>query len=509
MKSDVSDETTSSTSGLSKTKTKKLDQKTRTAIGYIFMLICYLIAILLAPAKGSYYGFWSALPVISIFVFILMTKHILEGFLWSGMLAVIIEYHWVFFTQYIEETFNSVCDPDNFYTVLLFLMIGVIVIILKKSGASTYFARWISKKAKSSRTMLLITYLVGVALCVDDYTSALAGGAALSPVNDQYGIPREMTAYAIRSSVTTPACLAPIGSWVIWTSALLVKNGLAADGQGIAVYMTKLLPYLFFPFTVYIVGLLVIFGVIPKFGKMKRAYERVAAGGPPAPIVDKSTYGDEEEEVEKPTEPRKNVNLVHFFLPIAALFIFGLIFSWNMIYALFAAILATFVYYIITKVFTVYDATNCVFEGFSYMTQLAIMMVFGLTLCRICGELGFTEYVVSLTQNFVTPALLPFIVYILFCATEFLVTFNWTLYLIAMPIVVALATSVGANVFLCVGALVSSGVFGYCLAFSSDGGMCACGACGIDIYEQNTTQMPYMLISMAAAGVAYLLCGII
>ncbi len=488
--------------------TVKSKQKIRTAIGYIFVALCFVVTAFFAPAVGSeYYGFWSALPPISIFAFILLTKHILEGFLWSGLLAVFIEYHETLFTQYIDETFTSVCDPDNFYVVLLFLLIGVVVVILKKSGASTYFARWISSKAKSSKTVLFITYLVGIALCVDDYTSALAGGAALSPVNDEYHIPREMTAYALRASVTTPACLAPIGSWVIWTAALLEQNGVATEGQGVMVYMTKLLPYLFFPFIVYIVGLLVIFGVIPKFGKMKRAYERVAAGGPPAPVVEKTAY--EEEEIEKVSEPRKGVNLIHFFLPIAALFLFGYLFDWNMVYGLIAAIFTTFIFYIVTKVFSVYDATNSVFEGFSYMTQLAIMMVFGLTLCRVCGELGFTEYVVGLTQNFVTPQMLPFIIFVVFCATEFLVTFNWTLYLIAMPIVVALASSTGSNIFLCLGALVSSGVFGYCLAFSSDGGMCACGACGIDIYEQNTTQMPYMLISMGLSAIAYLACGFI
>ena len=63
---------------------------------------------------------------------------------------------------------------------------------------------------------------------------------------------------------------------------------------------------------------------------------------------------------------------------------------------------------------------------------------------------------------------------------------------------------------MCIGALVSSGVFGYCLAFSSDGGMIACGSCGnIDIYEQNTSQYPFMMIAWVIAAVGYLVCGLI
>jgi Na+/H+ antiporter NhaC len=84
------------------------------------------------------------------------------------------------------------------------------------------------------------------------------------------------------------------------------------------------------------------------------------------------------------------------------------------------------------------------------------------------------------------------------------------LYLIAMPIVVALAQGCGANIGMCIGALVSTGVFGYCLAFSSDGGMIACGACGrIDIYEQNTSQYAFMLIAWALSAIAYLVLGFI
>lgn len=142
------------------------------------------------------------------------------------------------------------------------------------------------------------------------------------------------------------------------------------------------------------------------------------------------------------------------------------------------------------------------------MSEMCIMMGLGLILCNGLDSIGFVDFVVGAVGGLVSAKTLPIIIFVVFSATEMLVTFNYTLYLIAMPIVVALAQSCGANVPMVIAALVSTGVFGYMLAFSSDGGMLTCAACGnIDIYEQNTTQYPYVIIAWVLAAVAYLVGG--
>ena len=217
-----------------------------------------------------------------------------------------------------------------------------------------------------------------------------------------------------------------------------------------------------------------------------------------------------EEEVETAPEPRKRVNLSHFLVPIVAIVFFGYIFEWDMAYGITWGMLVTFVYYCITGVFNTDDAHDVVCDGFAYMSEMCIMMGLGLILCNGLDSIGFVNFVVSNVEGFVAASTLPIIIFIVFSATEMLVTFNYTLYLIAMPIVVALAEASGANVPLTIAALVSSGVFGYLLAFSSDGGMLTCASCGnIDIYEQNTTQYPYMIIAWVLAAIAYLAAGFI
>ena len=497
-------------------RTKKTKSVVKNIIGYCIVLLCFIGVAIFAPQleEGASYGAWTMLPPLCIFAFILLTKKILEGFFWTSLLAVFMRFRWNILQGFIDQIFENVTNWDNWWVIYLFLLGGAITYLFKISGAGTFFARWIAKRIKSKKAALFVTSLLGWPLCVDDYMSGLVLGNVMSPLLDEYGVPREMTAYVIRASVTAPACLLPIGCWGIYVGAVFDMwdlNIVEGYASGFGYYLAKVLPWLFFPFAVILVCWLVIFGAIPLFGKMKRAYQRVNDGGsvyPPKEIHVADGEVAEEEVHEAAPEPRKRVNLSHFIVPIVAIFTFGYIFEWDMAYGISWGLLISFFYFCVTGVFTTDDAKNVVTDGFGYMSQMCIMMGLGLVLCNNLDAMGFVGFVVGSVEGFVTPALLPFLIFFAFSCTEILVTFNYTLYLIAMPIVVALAQGCGANVGMCIGALVSSGVFGYCLAFSSDGGMIACGACGnIDIYEQNTSQYAYMIIAWALAAVAYLALG--
>ena len=489
-------------------------------IGYAVMFLCYIAVALFAPhheltEEGAQYGAWTLIPPLAIFAFILLTKKILEGFFWSSLLVVFIKYRWDFMKGFVDDMFTQVTTWDNWWVIYLFLLAGTITLLFKYSGAGTYFARWIAKKIKNEKVAMFVTSFVLWPLCLDDYMSALVTGSVFSPLLDSYKVPREMTAYIIRSTAAPIATLLPIGAWAIYVGAVLDmwELDILEGTSGFSYYFANILPFLFLPITAILVSWLVILGVIPKFGKMKRAFTRVAEGGPVGPAKE-PRYDDDgnliEEEVETAPEPRKRVNLSHFLVPIVAIVFFGYIFEWDMAYGITWGMLVTFVYYCITGVFNTDDAHDVVCDGFAYMSEMCIMMGLGLILCNGLDSIGFVNFVVSNVEGFVAASTLPIIIFIVFSATEMLVTFNYTLYLIAMPIVVALAEASGANVPLTIAALVSSGVFGYLLAFSSDGGMLTCASCGnIDIYEQNTTQYPYMIIAWVLAAVAYLAAGFI
>ena len=480
----------------------------RNIICYGLLIILSIAAIVAGPEVGSpieAYGFWSAIPVLFIFTFIIITTRTIEGFLWATVLACVIKYKGLFFQGTMDEIQLTFQDPDSIWLFLIFALAGVLFMILNKSGAGTFFARAMAKFAKSAKVSLLFTWILPTPLCIDDYMSMLTVGACMSPVNDEFKVPREMTAYVVRSAGAPPACFLPIGAWAIFVASLLEANGMAETGAGVATYLTKVMPFLFFPMAGMLVSLLVILGVIPKFGRMKKAFERVEAGGPVSPIVEGEEVG-----IEEATEPRPGVNLIHFLVPIVLIFLFAFfVFDLEMLYSMTAGIAVTLIFYVATKVFSIMDAISAVYEGFNYMCEMLVMLIFGFSLCRLVSELGFTEYVVGLAESVVTPALFPVIIFLVFAISEFFVSFNYTLYMIAMPIVIALAEALGANPYVGIAALVSAGVWGYLACFSADGGILVSGACSLSLYEENMAQIPYMVIALVLAALGYLVAGLV
>ena len=478
----------------------------RKVLGYILFFVCLAAVAVLAPVEAESYGAWSLLPAGFIFCFILLTKGVIEGFLWSGVLAVFIKYRWTVFTVYCSRVSETIQNPDNAYLIIVFLLLGVLIVALKKSGAATFFARKVATKAKSSKIALLLTWAMSWLLCVDDYLCTFVTGASLAPVNDQYKIPREATAYVIRSSAVHTSSLIPIGSWVIFGATLLETNGFAESGQGVAAYM-KVMPFMFYCIVSLIFGFLFCIGKMPKVGLMKKAYERVEAGG--SAIPPKATAEEGEEETDEVVEPRKGVNLLSFLIPILSMIGLCIYFGFDMQLGLTAAILITGILFAVQKIFAADRLFGLIVEGFNDMMEMTFLLVIGFTMTGMVSELGFTEFIVGATAGILNPALLPVILFVLFSATEFLVTFNWTLYMMVMPSVIALAAATGANVYLCLGAMFCAGLFGSNCSFASDAGLCTAAATGVDLYDHNLSMMPYSIVAFIVSAVLYLAAGFI
>ncbi len=492
-------------------------KKVLSTAAYILIAVCFLLAFFAMPTfkKGANFGIWSLMPPVMMFIFVLLTQHLIEGFFWAAMLSVVMRYKGATMTGFVDEVFTAITNWDNFWILWLFMLGGAITFLFRLSGAGTYFARWTAKHIKSRKAAMLVMALMGFPLCIDDYMSSLVTGSVFTPIMDNYKVPREMTVYIIRCFATIPAVLLPIGAWSIYVGGVFKMtkvNIFKAYGTGLHYFMVKVLPYLFFPFLCIIVCLLVILGVIPLFGKMKKAFQRVEEGGSFAPPVQARIIDGVEEVVEEDPipEPRAKVNLSHFFVPVIAIIGFGYIFNWDMAYGIAWGLLVSFLYYVVTGVFDLIDCKDVICQGFGYMSEMLVLMALALIIVGNLNKMGYVQFIVESISGMVTPKMLPLIIFVIFSITESMVTFNYTLYLIAMPVVVPLAQNCGANVPLCIAALVSTGLVGYMLAFSSDGGILACAAAGkIDLYQQNLAQYPYHIIAWVLAAILYLVFGMI
>ncbi len=150
---------------------------------------------------------------------------------------------------------------------------GALIALLVRTGGASAFAELALKFAKGQRSSLVMTFVLGVIIFIDDYLNALTVGETMKRITDKFKISREMLAYVVDSTAAPICVLVPLSTWAVFFGGLLVDNNVAPEGQGIAVYI-QAIPYMLYAWFAVIVVLLVSLNVIPAFGPMKKAQLR-------------------------------------------------------------------------------------------------------------------------------------------------------------------------------------------------------------------------------------------
>jgi Na+/H+ antiporter NhaC len=104
---------------------------------------------------------------------------------------------------------------------------------------------------------------------------------------------------------------------------------------------------------------------------------------------------------------------------------------------------------------------------------------------------------------------MPLIVFLALSVTEFITGTNWGMYIIALPIVIPLAQTLGADVTLAVSAVLSAGVFGSHVCFYSDATVITSSATGCNNFNHALTQAPYGLLAAVISAIFFLIAGFI
>ncbi len=505
---------------------------TKRIIAYGLMVAAFIVVALFAPHEqmrfGEYqelissndgalpegmttfYGAWTLLLPALMFAFCILTHGFLESFIWATALVVFMRFRLDFFPAMAEMQIGAIMDYDNCRMILMYLLIGSVLAAVSKGGGAKAFADIVRKKAKSSKLALVIIWVMDCCISIDDELSAFTTGTAITPLDDSYGVPREKSAVMVRLTAVAPANLWPLGAWVVFVAVLLEQCGFAKSGQGVVEYM-KCVPYMFFPIIALVVAILYALGVIPDIGPVKRAVQRVKDGGPIAPEVkmSKDAAGDatvENIEIFTHIPPR----LINFILPVAVLVGVSIAYGFNIMVGIIACLAFTFVLFVVQGVCSPVEYIEDVFLGGMHdMLMLTTLFAVGVNFTCQLGDMGFAKYVISVTSSFLSPKLFPFIVFAVFSITEFLCSFNWTLYMMALPIIVPMCSLIGANPYISIAALICSGIWGSMGCMYSDGAMVAAAATHCDVYEASSSALPYMIICEALSAVLFLVVGFV
>jgi Na+/H+ antiporter NhaC len=153
------------------------------------------------------------------------------------------------------------------------------------------------------------------------------------------------------------------------------------------------------------------------------------------------------------------------------------------------------------------EISDGIFDGFKSMIEALAILTMSYVLKKVGDEMGLTPYVIESVKPFLSKGLLPVVVFLALSFISYTTASSWGLYAVAIPIVVPLAQAIGANVWLSLAAVFSSGGFGSQASFFSDVTVLTSNSTECPNVQLSFAQFPYSIISLIIAAFLFLVCG--
>lgn len=410
--------------------------------------------------------------------------------------------------NFASVSLKVMADETIGWLILVCGGFGALIALLVRTGGALAFGRNALKLAKGPKSSLLMTFILGIVIFIDDYLNALTVGETMKRVTDKFKVSREMLAYVVDSTAAPVCVLVPLSTWAVFFGGLLVDNGVAAEGQGIAVYM-QAIPYMLYAWLAVVMVLLVALGIVPAIGPMKTAQLRAAQGEPAEAQVDFDQVQTSDEYAVKAIEEEfkhaDNQGKLHNFLvPIGLLVAFTVYFDIDVWKGLLATLVITIPYYAVQRLMPFSEMMDQMIDGFKSMLPAISTVIAAFVFKDVCDQLLLPQYVIESLSPFMTPKLLPAVVFLSMAILAFATGSSWGIFAVTIPIVMPLAQAVGADIPLVIGALLSASSFGSQACFYSDSTVLAAQGSGCNLVSHAVTQLPYALIAAVIAFIGFI-----
>lgn len=444
------------------------------------------------------------LPPIVIIVWAVITKKTFSALIIGVGLCYLLMDGTGFFAAGVDGMYSVLMDGDTVWVIALTIFIGVFIELVTNSGGVDALTQYILKVATTQRRTLLSTFVLGLCFFIGDVSNIGTVGAAMKKTSDKNKIPREALAYVLDSTAAPVCIMVPISSWgVFFAGIFMAEESLGFSGSAISNYV-HVIPFMFYSMAAILVVALFSAGALPKFGAMKKAYQRVESGG--HVYSERSAVlneGDTEEELEDVAAWKS----LMFIIPLVILVIWairGMFMEGAMI-----AIAICCIMYIPLKIMTFSDFCRHCMNGFKNMISPAIIIVGAFMVRDALVAMGLPEYISGAVEGILSPAIFPAIAFVVVAVLSFTTGSNWGVPAVMVPIVVPIAISIGCNPYMILAAIGCGGCFGSHACFYSDATVFTSAVCKIDNMDHALSQLPYCLLAAGLAAIAFLTAGFI
>ena len=445
-----------------------------------------------------------------------------------------------------QHLLKTITDTDTIYMYTFLFTIGILIVLLNRTGAALAFAHSLTQKLRNARMAETSSLMLSTTLFIDDYLNGLTVGFVMRPITDRFKIPRAKLAFLVHTMTGPLIILAPISSWVGAMMGALDKAGIVPThipgakiiADPFFVYL-ETIPYIFYSIFMiasawFIVRAYISFGPMKKHEMIAQSTGNLFGGKPPLPN-------------KFDCKPHLNGSVGDLLWPLIILIgcvIIGNLWAGGyhlfggthtmldafkhntqtflvLCVAAFITLGFTFIKGLADKKISSKFIPRIFYDGIEMMVGAVIMVVLALTLAAVLTtDLATGKYLAQLVQDSLPIATLPVIFFIISTITATITGSAWGTMFILVPIAVPMLISlmqiaVPATpesmtiLFPVLGAIFSGAACGNHISPIADTTIMTSTSSGCYPIDHAQTQFPYALPVIFSTAVAYMLAGLL
>ena len=465
------------------------------------------------------YGFLSLVPPLLTIVLALVTKNVFLSLFIGIMTGSFVLNGFAPLASINAGLYSIVGSMSQGNTIIIAscLIVGAVIHLMERAGGIDGFVNVVVKNKgliKSKRGANLFTWILGLAIFTSGSLSCMVTGAVSRPVNDALKVPHEKSAFLVHTTSTPWCVLFPFSGWLASMAGYLVSGGVS-EAESVSMLFSSL-PFNFYCIMAIVLTFLV--SVLQKdVGPMVAAEKRAAETG----LLDDARHAAKAEvEVQTSGVKPRACNLL---APIGVLIVVmfaTLLITGNgnimngagmqaLLWSVVASLLTIIIMTVVQKVFTMDQAISEMFKGMSHMLPIAFILLFGFTMGTVVKSLDTGSYLSSLFQQFLTPALLPALTFLIAVLLSFATGTSMGTMAIMAVLALPMAFDMGISIPLVAGAMFGGSIFGDHASPISDTTIMTCATTGCDIIDHVKTQFPYCAGMAVISFVMYIIFGFV
>ncbi|WP_456081845.1 Na+/H+ antiporter NhaC family protein [Mediterraneibacter sp.] len=463
---------------------------------------------------------WALIPPLLAIILAFITKEVYSS-LFIGVAVGALLYSgfhpWDSFVNFFEIMKNSM----NLNILIFDVLLGMIIVLMAKSGGSAAYGKWAGTKIRTKRSALLATMGLGVLIFVDDYFNCLTVGSVMRPVTDQQKVSRAKLAYIIDATAAPVCIIAPISSW-----AAAVNSYVPADAgiSGFQLFL-RTIPYNLYAILTLVMVFFICFTGF-DFGLMKKHEDNAAKG-------DLFTSGGDEFEQVSEDEVNPGGKVMDLVLPVTVLIVSAIgamiytgylggakdiitAFSGcdaetSLIFATMVTIFFMMLLYLPRKVVDFKGFMESLVEGFKLMIPAITILIFAWSLKGIGDAMGLAEFVGGIVgENASASIFIPVVLFAVAIFLSFSTGTSWGTFAILVPI----ATGMFAGntslemMIISVSAVLAGAVCGDHISPISDTTVMSSAGAQSNHLNHVSTQMQYAVIVAGVCMIGYIIAAL-